>query len=123
MAPAFTDAALLSMEPHILHHIRRFFNVGILGGGNSETSTSVAESRRDPDWSVEMDLSHWGNYLTFDVMGDLAFAKDFDMLGGKESRALPDMVDSALHGQLIVSPSPVSSHCKSRLHFGLYHVS
>ncbi|KIX92471.1 uncharacterized protein Z520_11791 [Fonsecaea multimorphosa CBS 102226] len=94
LAPAFTDAALLSMEPHILHHIRRFFDVGILGGGNAEP------------WSVEVDMSHWGNYLTFDVMGDLAFAKDFDMLGGKESRALPDLIDSALHGQLIAGSSP-----------------
>jgi hypothetical protein len=102
LAPAFTDAALLSMEPHILHHIRRFFNIGILGGGSSETSTPVAEPRRDPGWSVEVDMSLWGNYLTFDVMGDLAFATHFDMLGGKASRAMPEMVDAALHGQLIV---------------------
>jgi hypothetical protein len=106
LAPAFTDAALLSMEPHILHHIRRFFDIGLLGGGSSETSTPVAEPRRDPGWSVEVDMSLWGNYLTFDVMGDLAFATRFDMLGGKGSRALPEMVDAALHGQLIVGLPP-----------------
>ena len=53
------------------------------------------------------DLGKWGNYLTFDVMGDLVFGKDFGMIDGKESRELPDIVDGAAHRELLVRPDPI----------------
>lgn len=47
-------------------------------------------------------MGKWANYLTFDVMGDLCFGKDFGMIAGKESRELPDIIDAAAHRELLV---------------------
>lgn len=49
------------------------------------------------------DVAKWANYLTFDIMAELAFGKDFGMIEGKASRELPDIIDAAVHLELIVS--------------------
>jgi len=40
--------------------------------------------------------------LTFDVLGDLVFGKNFGMIEGKESRELPGIIDAAVHRELLV---------------------
>ena len=92
MAPAFTNAALATMEEYILPHMRNFFKYA----SDEERFPSASQC-----WTA--DMSKWGNYLTFDVMGDLVFGKGFDMLAGNESRELPGIVDGAAHRELIVS--------------------
>jgi cytochrome P450 len=92
LAPAFTEVALSSMEEYILPHIRAFFETA------SEENSSGAEGHV---WVV--DVAKWANYLTFDIMAELAFGKDFGMIEGKASRELPDIIDAAVHLELIVS--------------------
>lgn len=48
------------------------------------------------------DLSKWANYITFDIMGNLVFGKDFGMVVGEANRELPSVIDAAVHRQLIV---------------------
>ncbi|OAP56057.1 hypothetical protein AYL99_09236 [Fonsecaea erecta] len=90
LAPAFTEANLSSMERYILPHIDEFFHAA-----SGEERCSALRNC----WAA--DLGKWGNYLTFDVMGDLVFGKDFGMLRGDESRDLPNVIDAAVHRQLL----------------------
>jgi hypothetical protein len=79
------------MEQYILPHIRFFF---------TKASGEEIFHSESKCWSA--DVSQWGNYLTFDVMGDLVFGKDFGMLAGNESRELPGIIDGAAHRELLV---------------------
>ncbi|OQU97967.1 hypothetical protein CLAIMM_03817 [Cladophialophora immunda] len=90
LAPAFTEASLSSMERYILPHIDEFFHAA----SGEERCSALRKC-----WTA--DLGRWGNYLTFDVMGDLVFGRDFGMLRGDESRELPDVIDAAVHQQLL----------------------
>ncbi|KAH0843876.1 isotrichodermin C-15 hydroxylase [Fonsecaea pedrosoi] len=90
LAPAFTEANLSSMEQYMLPHIDEFFRAA----SGEEHCSALRQC-----WTA--DLGKWGNYLTFDVMGDLVFGKDFGMLRGDESRQLPDVIDAAVHQQLL----------------------
>jgi cytochrome P450 len=91
LAPAFTEPALATMEDYIQIHIGRMFHAA----SGEEDFQSEAQC-----WTA--DMSKWGNYLTFDVMADLVFGKDFGMLAGDESRELPEIIDGAVHRELIV---------------------
>ncbi len=92
MAPAFTEASLASMQQYILPHLDEFFRVA-----PAEGNTDGGEK----GWTA--DMAKWANYVTFDIMGDLVFGKDFGMKTGRESRELPSVIDAALHRQLLVS--------------------
>jgi cytochrome P450 len=92
LAPAFTDHALASMEEYIIPHIQAFFKFAF--------RENAVQSAKEC-WTV--DMGQWGNFLTFDVMADLAFGKDFGMLAGQESRELPAIIDAAAHRELLVS--------------------
>jgi cytochrome P450 len=95
LAPAFTEPALATMEDYMQFHIGRMFHAA----SGEETFQSEAQC-----WTA--DMGKWGNYLTFDVMADLVFGKDFGMLAGDESRELPEIIDGAVHRELIVRSTP-----------------
>lgn len=90
LAPAFTEAALAAMEKYVLDHICTFIDV-------------ISSSQDDCNESWSGDLALWCNYLTFDVMGDLAFNKQFNMLTEGTNRYVPSLIDMNAHRQLIVS--------------------
>ena len=101
IAPGFTDASLRNIEEFVLKHIRTFIKQ-IGPSGNEQCSI--------------IDMGHWANYLTFDVMGDVSFGKDFGMLEKPDLRDLPRLGNAAGHRSLIVSTMPkffFSIHAKS----------
>jgi hypothetical protein len=55
-------------------------------------------------WGQAKNMADWCNYLTFDVMGDLAFGKAFGMLERPDNRFALSLVGSAAQRHLIVSP-------------------
>ena len=79
------------MENYILPYIDSLF---------TSASGEAAFPSESQCWTA--DLGKWGNYLTFDVMGDLVFGRDFGMLAGNESRELPAIIDAAAHRELLV---------------------
>jgi hypothetical protein len=97
MGQAFTESALSGMEEYILPHIRNFFEAA----SGEQTFPSMRQC-----WTA--DLGKWANYMTFDILGDLVFGKDFGMLAGKESRELPEIIDAAVHLELIVCQTPAA---------------
>ena len=96
MAQAFTDASLRGMEEYILPHIRLFLE-------------KIAPT--DDQKSRTMDMGLWSNYLTFDVMGDVSFGRDFEMLENDKLRDIPDLINGAVHRSLIVSITFQRSTC------------
>ncbi|KAK4609215.1 Cytochrome P450 monooxygenase AKT7 [Fulvia fulva] len=94
LSHAFSDAAIKSMENHILAHIRQFCQT--LSG-----TTTVAPNADAKGYSHPIDISDQANYLTFDIMGDLCFGKAFGMLERPDNRFAIDLIGSAAHRHLI----------------------
>jgi cytochrome P450 len=86
LAPGFTDGSIRAMDEYMLNHIRVFLDKVTPQDG----ATKV------------MDMGLWSNYLTFDVMADVAFGKDFGMLEKEELRFIPNLVNAAGHRSLVV---------------------
>lgn len=53
-----------------------------------------------------MNASVWFNYYSFDVMGDLAFGKSFDMLKKGRTHYVMSAVEKGLHPVGVLSPLP-----------------
>jgi cytochrome P450 len=69
LAPGFTPRALRSQEPFVQKY------VNLLVEKLEEQTNQV-----DPGQWLELDISPWLNYTTFDIFGDLAFGESFDCL-------------------------------------------
>lgn len=96
LSQAFSDAAIKSMENHILAHVRQFCQN--LAGMTTFGNVPNAESK---GWGEAVDVSDQANYLTFDIMGDLCFGKAFGMLERPDNRFAIDLIGNAAHRHLI----------------------
>ncbi|KAF7196953.1 Cytochrome P450 monooxygenase [Pseudocercospora fuligena] len=96
LSQAFSDAAIKSMENHILAHVRQFCQN--LGGLTTFGSVPNAESK---GYGEAVEISDQANYLTFDIMGDLCFGKAFGMLERPDNRFAIDLIGNAAHRHLI----------------------
>ena len=85
------------MEERILKHVRVFCDC--MKGQYAQTiSKSV-----DQKWSPAQSSSSWTSRLTFDIMGDLAFGRYFDMLKSDNNRLILDLLPNSVHGLRLVS--------------------
>ncbi|KAJ0418761.1 benzoate 4-monooxygenase cytochrome P450 [Aspergillus carlsbadensis] len=73
---AFSTKALREYSPRVRHHAARLHEV-------IEQSIRTAQP---------LDLAQWFNYYSFDVMGDLAFGKSFNLLAGGGDHYFVSMV-------------------------------
>ncbi|KAI9047185.1 hypothetical protein LZ554_008639 [Drepanopeziza brunnea f. sp. 'monogermtubi'] len=101
LSQAFSDKALRDMEKYVLANVREFCSK--LGAKPPATEKPSEES----GWSVVHNIADWCNYLTFDIMGDLCFAKAFGMLEHEENRHVIDLIGSAARMHLILGTSPI----------------
>ena len=67
------------MEEHVLKHVRTFCDV--------VTETEVEGGEEGCGSGV--DVSKWTSRLTFDVMGDIAFGRTFEVLRDSTNRYIP----------------------------------
>ncbi len=86
-SPAFSDKALRAYEPRIRQYNERF-------------QSQMLKLAGQP-----INVSHWFNYYSFDVMGDLAFNKDFGMLANGESHWAVSLLSEALAIQGLKLPT------------------
>lgn len=93
LSHAFSDAAIKSMENHILAHVRQFCE-------NLAGLTSFANAG-SKGYGAPVEVSDQANYLTFDIMGDLCFGKAFGMLSAPTNRFAIDLIGNAAHRHLI----------------------
>ncbi|KAL7268320.1 hypothetical protein RUND412_009059 [Rhizina undulata] len=91
LAHAFTESALRSMEEYYLPHMRNLCK--IIANGEQSLPVPGSEKEKNGKWRGDMGL--WANYLTFDIMGELTFGKDFRMLYEKTNRGIPDLIGGA----------------------------
>jgi hypothetical protein len=71
-------------------------------GGSTKYTTAIANGHVKSEWGTAKNMADWCNYLTFDVMGDLAFGKAFDMLERPDNRFALSLVGNAAQRHLIV---------------------
>ncbi len=85
------------MEERILRHVRVFCDC--MEGQHVQTTSEPVVRL----WSPAQNLSDWASRLMFDIMGDLAFGRQFDMLKSDVNRWILDLLPDGVHGLLLVS--------------------
>ncbi|PWY92800.1 cytochrome P450 [Aspergillus heteromorphus CBS 117.55] len=80
MAQVYTERSLKEIEDRILDNISDF--VDVLG----------SESNAMTGWTAPKDIAQTCDWLTFDVISDLCYGEDFDMLHSSEMRWFPSVV-------------------------------
>ncbi|KAL7271634.1 hypothetical protein RUND412_005589 [Rhizina undulata] len=106
LAHAFTETALKSMEPYFLPHIENLCNII----ANGEQSLPIPGSDKEKNGKWRGDMGKWANYLTFDIMGELTFGKDFGMLYEETNRGFPALIIDSTKRAMLVFPSSYPSH-------------
>ncbi|KAF8851249.1 cytochrome P450 [Acephala macrosclerotiorum] len=99
LSHAFSETAMKSMEKYILENVRILCNK--LGHHPAMKEKSKGE------WGPALNMADWCNYLTFDVMGELAFGKTFNMLENDEERDVIKLVANASWMHLILGTYPM----------------
>lgn len=98
LSHAFSDAAVKSMEKYILANVQTF--LARLGERNLTFQDLKGSGG---GWGEPKNVSNWCDYLTFDIMGDLAFGKPFHMLENEKNRFARDLISNAAHRHVTVS--------------------
>jgi cytochrome P450 len=89
---AFSEKSMRDYEPYVSHNINKWLDV--LGDG-SLSSTG---------WTTPKNVATWINYLTFDIITDLAYGKSFDLLGKEDMRFASELVPKGAFAAYVVSP-------------------
>ena len=104
LSHAFSDSAIKAMEKYVIDKVQTFCRVlpqapfDLLSARHSSsTGGEIME------WSVTKNMADMCDYLAFDIMGELAFGKSFDMLESPRNRFASTLVGNAAHRHLIVS--------------------
>ncbi|KAL7271636.1 hypothetical protein RUND412_005591 [Rhizina undulata] len=103
LAHAFTETALKSMEPYFLPHIENLCNII----ANGEQSLPIPGSDKEKNGKWRGDMGKWANYLTFDIMGELTFGKDFGMLYEETNRGVPGLIVDSTKRSLTCATFPI----------------
>ena len=91
LARCFTEKALTGVEDYLIEPIETFLQV-LYSGANGTNEKG----------SWKGDMGEWGNYLSFDVMGQLTFGKNFEMLTSTQRRHIPEAMDDFTKRSYIV---------------------
>jgi hypothetical protein len=88
------------MEKFILDKVRVFCRV--LPQAPLDLLDVQKTSGEVKGWSAAQNMGSMSDYLAFDVMGELAFGKSFDMMESEKNRFASTLVGNAAHRHLIV---------------------
>ena len=109
MSGAFADNAVKSMEKYVVANIEGACQVlkqnSIVHDEKVDLLQvqNVGTEKSSKGWMQPVNIADWCDWLTFDIMGDLAFGKAFGMFDQPQNRFAVDLVSSAAHRHLIVS--------------------
>ncbi|KAG9238185.1 benzoate 4-monooxygenase cytochrome P450 [Amylocarpus encephaloides] len=81
-----SDSAIRKYEPVILKHIDELVDV-VAPNGEEER-----EQKRGQTWSVSRNMAKLCNYLAFDIMSDVVFGMQYNLLSAPKYRFLPDAI-------------------------------
>lgn len=99
MSQGLSDAALRSYQDIILGHVEKFINC-LRDGGNSHDFPDGVQSASTLDvasqnWSPARKMSDWCSYLAFDMMADIVFSLNYDLLGNEDHRYLVSAIEGS----------------------------
>lgn len=103
LSHAFSDSAIKAMEKYVIDKVQTFTRV--LPQAPFDLLNARHSSGETEEWSVSKNMADMCDYLAFDIMGELAFGKSFDMLESPNNRFASTLVGNAAHRHLIVSLS------------------
>jgi hypothetical protein len=110
LSHAFSDNAMKSMEKFVLDKIRIFCRV--LPQAPVDLLKVQHAGSNSKGWSPPQNMAQMSDYLAFDVMGELAFGKSFDMIESPRNRFASTLVGNAAHRHLIVC---INLRCSSNI--------
>lgn len=98
LSQALSGKMVKAMENHILKHVKTF-----CGCMENKPETSDQSPTGGDGWGHAVDISTWTSRLTFDVMGDIAFGRTFEVLKDSTNRYILDILPYGVHGLYLVS--------------------
>ena len=84
LSQGFSDQAIRTFEPTLLHHIDLFVK-SLLESCNNGSDNQV-------EWSVPLNMTDYCRYLQYDVMGEFGFGQSFELQTKTDNRFLIDAV-------------------------------
>ncbi|KAF4415246.1 cytochrome P450 [Fusarium acutatum] len=95
ISQGLSDSSTRGFEDTIKQHVEKLCNQ--IRPGHSDASTQ---------WSGSHDLSRWSSYLTFNIMADIVFGQQYNLLGDDENRYVIDSIEGSniRTGVLIQAP-------------------
>lgn len=102
LSHAFSDSAIKSMEKYVIDKVQTFCRV-LPQASFDLLSAQHGKMEETNEWSVSKNMADMCDWFAFDVMGELAFGKSFDMLDSPQNRFASTLVGNAAHRHLIVS--------------------
>jgi cytochrome P450 len=94
-AEALTPAALKDMEPGILRNVRIFCDK-MLDDPKDKTKK----------WNSARNMSEWCGYLVNDIMGDITFHNNWNMLTSEENREVIQTLNQGVGGLIMMGHMP-----------------
>lgn len=100
LSRALSDKALKDMEGAVLENFQRFHDLLAVPVGHEDSSHTIAARN---GWSQPKDMARLMDYLTFDIMGDICFSKNFETLISAKNRDLISVISDGAQGLNTVS--------------------
>lgn len=102
VSQGLSDNAIQAMEGHILKNVRKFC-YKLIRKAAFENKSPRTPLEKSGGWGPPKNMTHWTDYLTFDIMGDLCFSRSFDMLDSAENHYMLDVLPAGVQGLNVVS--------------------
>ncbi|KAK7514329.1 cytochrome P450 [Phyllosticta citriasiana] len=91
VSQGFSDAALKSYEPAIMRHVQKFCDVLPLGLSPSLMSTPSDKG----EWSKPQNMARWCDFLTFDIMAEVIFGMEYNLMENPEHRYVLEAISDS----------------------------
>jgi cytochrome P450 len=103
MAQGVSEKAQRGYEGRVLSHIQQFATAAF----QEAELNAVTEAR---GWTAPMDMAKWSNYLSFDIMADVVFGAQYNLVGNSRFRYVVESIDKSnvRMGALIQAPALTS---------------
>ena len=82
--------------------------------GNSKLASELVQS----EWSAGRNMTDWLARLTFDIVGDLCFGRNWNVVNSERNRSFLQIIPAGTAGLLLVTPfilgsKPLNAMCQS----------
>ena len=111
LSQALAMESLKPMQEHILKNCRIFCQSML--DENMQTSSN---------WSSPRNMTKWFSRLTFDIMGDIVFGRNWDVLKSERNRDLTDTFVAGTGALYVVSFARPIYRCENNMEAELYTI-